>query len=160
MLAASCEAAEGQIFNCGDDVQYTLAQWVEIIGALLGASLEIIDVPTALRWTVRHFLTHSGTSADMATVDITKARELLGYRDVVAPIDELRRELEWLAEDPVDWTKASNFTDTFDYQLEDDVRDGLAALAAALPEPPCAAQPVHSYAHPRSTSLSADGRGR
>jgi nucleoside-diphosphate-sugar epimerase len=79
LLALDNEAAQGEIFNCADEVQYSQGQWVELIADCMGGRMEVVDVPAALRWTVAHFLLYAGTAADIALQDICKAKTLLGY---------------------------------------------------------------------------------
>ena len=42
------EISRGQIYNCADDVQYSVRQWVELAVAATGGTLEIISVPSAV----------------------------------------------------------------------------------------------------------------
>ena len=66
LLALDSKTAWGEIFNCGDEVQYSLAQWVELIAGAMGAKLAQVDVPNALRWTVANLsATSSGVPAMM-----------------------------------------------------------------------------------------------
>src|SRR5581483_2874652 len=41
-------AAKGRRFNVGDDIQYSVRQWVELLVERLGAEVEIVSVPSAL----------------------------------------------------------------------------------------------------------------
>jgi len=121
LLALDNEAAQGEIFNCADEVQYSQGQWVELIADCMGGRMEVVDVPAALRWTVAHFLLYAGTAADIALQDICKAKTLLGYKDQVNPVDALTETVEWYRNNPVDWQSNPAFPDKFDYALEDKV---------------------------------------
>jgi nucleoside-diphosphate-sugar epimerase len=160
LLTLDHEAAWGEIFHCGDEVQYTLAQWVELIARAMGAEIEIVDVPTALRWTVSNFLLFAGTASDLCTFDISKAKRLLGYRDVVAPVDALTEALDWYGDNLVDWQNDPMSPDSLDYALEDRVRAALAELGARFAAENPGRQPSHPYAHPKKAGAGADERGR
>lgn len=160
LLALDNPNAWGEIFHCGDEVQYTLAQWTELIAAHMGAKVELVDVPNALRWTVAHFLLFAGTASELCLFDISKAKRLLGYRDVVAPLDALRETVQWYLGNPVDWRGNSMWPDPFDYALEDRVHDELRALARKFEAEDPGRQPAHTYAHPKKASGGRDERGR
>jgi hypothetical protein len=162
MLALDTQAAEGEIFNCADARQYTLAQWVELIAAAMGAKLSIVDVPTALRWTVTNFLFYAGTVTDIALADISKAQRILGYHDLVTPEDGLREAVEWYRKNPVDWRAQPHFPDRFDYDLEDDVEKALEVLSLQFEGRRPSLEAVHTYAHPKAPSKDGktDERGR
>jgi nucleoside-diphosphate-sugar epimerase len=54
------EAASGQAFNCADDDQYYLRQWIELILEHLGGDLEVVSVPGDLSnrgWALMVFAT-------------------------------------------------------------------------------------------------------
>ena len=161
MLALDSESACGEIFNCADDVQYSLGQWVELIAGCMGAQLEIVDVPAALRWTVGNFLIFAGTASDIVINDISKAKRLLGYKDVVRPMDALAETVEWYRHHPHGWENAMTFQDKFDYALEDRVRDALNRLKDEFAALDPQHQAVHPYAHPKQpSSLAGDEKGR
>jgi len=160
LLALDSETAWGEIFNCADDVQYSLAQWVEMIAGCMGRKLEVVDVPSRLRWTVTNFLFYAGTVTDLAMADTSKARRLLGYTDQERPADELAATVEWYRHNPVDWQKDRNYPDKFDYALEDRVRDALERMGAEFDALNPKAEAVHTYAHPKKLSLQGDEKGR
>lgn len=161
LLALGSERAWGEVFHCGDEIQYSLAQWVELLAAAAGGRLDVVDVPEALRWTVLNFLVFAGTATDLAVFDISKAKQLLGYRDVVSPVDAIAETVAWYRNNPPDESARALWTDRFDYALEDRVRGALEELRARFePERP-QAQAVHTYAHPKKASTGgADERGR
>lgn len=160
LLALENEAAHGEIFNCADDEQYSLAQWVELIALQLGKTLAIVDVPAALRWTVTNFLFFAGSATDIAIADTAKAKRLLGYADVIAPRAALAEALRWYGVHPVEWEADPAYPDKFDYELEDRVADALQELRDRFaPEDP-KLKAAHNYAHPKKPSLSGDEKGR
>ena len=162
MLALENPGADGEIFNCGDEQQYTLAQWVELIAGHMGARLDIVDVPTVLRWTVANVLFYAGTVTDMALTDISKAKHLLGYRDLVSPPDAVAETVAWYRANPPDWQNQLLFPDRFDYALEDKVAAALNELRTRFEPLKPQLEAVHTYAHPKapSTGGKADERGR
>lgn len=160
LLALERDAACGEIFNCADEAQYSLGQWVELIANCMGGKLDIVDVPTVLRWTVSHFLLYAGNAADIALTDIAKAKALLGYRDRIQPVDQLAEMVAWLRRHPVRWQDDPAFPDRFDYTLEDDVNRALDALRQRFEARRPPIEVVHTYAHPKTPSLQADDRGR
>ncbi len=162
MLALDSDTAWGEIFNPADEVQYTLAQWVELIAGAMGAKLDIVDVPNALRWTVTNFLFYAGTVTDMALADISKAKRLLNYRDKVKPVDALADTVRWYQQNPLDWQADRNFPDKFDYALEDKVKAELEALTAKFEPMKPNLEAVHTYAHPKKPSVGGqvDEKGR
>lgn len=159
-LALDSEAAQGQIFNCADEAQYSQGQWVELIAGCMGGRMEIVDVPAALRWTVAHFLLWSGTAADISLQDISKAKALLGYKDQVSPMDALAETVEWYRNNPFDWRSDPTFPDKFDYALEDRVREALDTLRLDFDGQRPKLESVHPYPHPKKPSLQTDEKGR
>ncbi|MFA7602945.1 MAG: hypothetical protein WCY29_08050 [Novosphingobium sp.] len=153
-------ASAGEVFNCADDRQYSLAQWVELIAAEMGARLRVVDVPDALRWTVSHFLVLAGSVSDTGLIDNAKAKRVLGYRDVVAPEAALADAVRWYVANPVDWQRDPNYPDRFDYALEARVRAALDRLEREFSGENPHQLPVHSYAHPKAASLGTDDKGR
>src|SRR5437764_675627 len=72
------DAAAGQIYNCGDDVQYTVRQIVEIVADELNHKFEIISLPAAVAYPAR------GVSLEITPhhklMDCHKIKHQLGYR--------------------------------------------------------------------------------
>lgn len=150
----------GEIFNVGDEIQYSLAQWVELIAGCMGARLEIVDVPDSLRWTATNFLFFGGTTSDLSINDIAKSREWLGYRDVISPAEALAETVAWYRGNPVDWQKQPLWPDRFDYALEDRVRAELEALGRRFEAERPKLEAAHTYAHPKTPAVGVDERGR
>lgn len=160
LLAIDCERAGGQVFNCGDDEQFALRQWTELVLDALGAKLEIIGMPPALNWIAGQFALYGGAMFDHALVSTAKARDILGYRDVVSPRVAIGESARWWSQHGTEATRGMVVRDRFDYAREDRVRDSLAALAAAWPRPTGEQQPAHSYPHPKVPSTGSDHHGR
>jgi hypothetical protein len=95
-------------------------------------------------------------------VSTQKAREDLGYRDVVQPLDAIRDTVEWLHRNPVTMADYPMYPAKFDYALEDKL---IASWASAvervqLEAPDQPPELAHPMPHPKAPSLVADERGR
>ena len=160
LLALDHEAAAGQVFNCADDQQYTLGQWAEMILDVLGSPMEIVGLPQTLNWVAVALVGGSGTASAHALMDASKARSLLGYRDVETPREGLARFIAWRLANPPTPQAVENWGDPFDYELEDRVRDTLDRAVRDLAPFHKQAEAFHLYPHPKTPSLEADHRGR
>lgn len=153
------EASAGQIYNCGDDRQFSFAQWVELIADAMGHRLDIVSVPDAFASPSRDLMQARGT-AHHQYLDTEKLRVQLGYRDRVDPVDGVRRTVRWFEENPpTDETFIQSIRSH--YAVEDE----LAAIntrardeMARLPHQP--SEFHHAYAHPRERGLARDHRER
>jgi hypothetical protein len=127
------DAAAGQAYNCGDEQVWSLRQVALTIACIMDASLEIVSLPGELALPGQPLLAHERT--DHRVMDLSKIRRELGYRDLVAPSEGLRRTVHWLLEnrpEPGGLTERI-LGDTFDYAAEDEIiaihRDYTARLA-------------------------------
>lgn len=118
------DRSAGEIYNVGDDRQFTYAQIAEIVGDELGNPFELVSVPWELAPTAGPFLhNHSSTHRILST---EKIRQQLGYRDKVDPEEGMRRTVRWQAEHlPGSEDAPARLQDPFDYNAED------ALIAAA-----------------------------
>lgn len=160
LLALDARTAEGEAFNCGDEEQFSVAGWARLIAGALEAQIEIVSLPRELSWAAPQFLVTSGSGADHALVDTSKARTLLGYRDVVAAPAAIAETALWYAEHPLDPADGSRLGDRFDYALEDDLENRLSELIGTFETARLPAEHVHAYAHPTRPGLGADHLGR
>ncbi len=112
------DASAGEIYNVGDDRQFTYAQIAQIIGDELGNPFELVSVPGELAAPGGPFLlNHSSAHSILST---EKIRRQLGYRDKVDPTDGLRRTVRWQAAHlPGDAGVLARLQDPFDYAAED-----------------------------------------
>jgi nucleoside-diphosphate-sugar epimerase len=157
------DVAGGQVYNCGDPLNWSLRQWVEAIVGLLGGRLEIISIPSDIAVeAATTLLPLANTTAAHCIVSTEKAQRQLGYQPVVQPIHALEEVVRWygshLAFDPA---SSPSFTDRFDYASEDaliaEYRAAVGQITDAVEQQP--QPPVHSMAHPKSPGL-VDHRGR
>lgn len=160
LLALDSDRAGGHVINAADEDQYSLAQWVEMIAAIMGKKLDIVDVPNAVRWAGVHMLAFQGTVSDHAITDTTQARELLGYRDVMPARRALEETVRWYMENPLDTSREQSFLDPFDYRLEDDLKAALDQLAKAFEARRPDQKVFHPYPHPKESSGGADEKKR
>jgi nucleoside-diphosphate-sugar epimerase len=157
------EVAKGQRYNVGDDVQYSIRQWVELLVERLGAAAEIVSVPSAVApWVKAMYVPTSTSLGDHNLLDTAKARQELGYRDVIdvrSAIDEL---LAWFRDNPVDPARSPSFVDCFDYALEDALLESWARVVRRLRAAHGWDLPadVHPMPHPKLAGGLADQKGR
>jgi nucleoside-diphosphate-sugar epimerase len=101
-LAVTDPTATGRVYNVAEPTAYTEAEWVARIGAVAGWSGKIIAVPGG------KMAVPFNTAQDL-TVDTTRIRAELGYREVVEQEDALRDTVQWerdhLPEVPVDYAQ-------------------------------------------------------
>jgi nucleoside-diphosphate-sugar epimerase len=154
------DAAAGEVFNCGDDEQFTAAQWIEMVIDHMDAEVEIRSVascPSLTGWPIM------GAAAEgHALVSTTKIQTRLDYRDVVDPRHALASTVDWLVANPPDLETEQLRPDRFDYDAE----DRLAALGSAFAESVAGEgielcrDKVHLYPHPTAPGTGRDHRGR
>lgn len=156
------ERAAGQSYNCADDQQYSLRQWLELLISAAGGGLELVSLPFAIGkpgWSLMPF--HSLGATHMLT-DIAKIRAELGYRDVITTADALAESVDWYRRNPVTEVSHTDVLDAFDYELEDGLvkayEDALESLAGRfdLRRP----EIHHHYAHPTVPDAGRDHLGR
>jgi nucleoside-diphosphate-sugar epimerase len=142
--------AGGQIYQCADDVQYSLRQWLELIAAEFDAVVEIVPVPLALARPVWHLLPTGPLASPHTLVSTAKIRRDLGYADVVAPRDALAELVHHLAERPEHTDDAAGDADAERAVIDaiDGLRDDLVRrLEWEETDEPVALW--HPYAHPK-----------
>lgn len=153
------EASAGQIYNCGDELQFSLAQWVEIIADAMDWRLEIVSVPDPYASPSRDIMQFGGSSHHQF-LDLYKIRHQLGYTDRVAALAAVRKTVNWFRENPaIDPEYVAQIR--AHYEMEDKLAaicQGAWAQMATLPHPE--AEFHHSYAHPRQRGLARDHRDR
>ncbi len=155
------EASAGQIYNCGDDRQLTVAQIIERIAQVLGREIEIVSVPPALAFPSRA-LALGGTHHTL--LDLTRIRDQLGYRDVVPVEAALELTTRWYVENPPEpgGPIERQLNDHFDYAVEDELIDRFQALVGELKKlgDESARVAHHPYPHPTEPGRSRDHRDR
>lgn len=116
-LAATRPQAAGECFNAGDERVLSARHVAELILDELGASVELVGVPA-------RYCRGAYPLAEKSSLilDMSKARALLGYRDVVDVETATRRTARWLADNPAFGAEVNpRFSGTLDYETEDRV---------------------------------------
>lgn len=124
-LCARRPEAAGEAFNCGDEAVLSGRRVAEVICDELGSSMELVGVPAELCRGVYPLAEKSSIVLDMS-----KAKALLGYRDIV-PVEEATRiTARYLFEHhPAEEDLGGGAHGVFDYAREDRI---LEAWQAAL----------------------------
>lgn len=159
LLASEYPAAYGQIFNIGDEDQYSYSQWAQLVASVMGREVEVVSVPGNLTWIAGHGLPFQGTATPHAITDTTKIRTILGYRDSISSKVALRNMIEALLKKSPDETMPG-WTDPFDYTLEDRLFADLDDMQNRYAKPEDWPAPLHVYAHPKEKGTGRDHRGR
>jgi nucleoside-diphosphate-sugar epimerase len=87
--------SSGQIYNVGEEVQYSQRQIIEFITNLLNHEWELVEIPANLAHRAYHGGSAQGTGGG-SDFDITKIRTQLGYNDVISVSEALTQSAEWL----------------------------------------------------------------
>jgi nucleoside-diphosphate-sugar epimerase len=155
------DAASGQIYNCGDDVQYTIRQIVEIIADEMNHKFEVIDLPAATAFPAR------GVSLEITPhhklMDCHKVKDQLGYNDPIPAEEAIRRTVRWYIEHQPErgGDIEQRLQDVFDYAVEDQLAAIYreAAERAKVFSREIVPTP-HPYPHPKQPGLTRDHRNR
>ncbi|MGO9058186.1 MAG: NAD-dependent epimerase/dehydratase family protein [Candidatus Binataceae bacterium] len=153
------QASAGQAYNCGDEIQFTMRQLVEVIARAMNYQLEIISVPAGLP-----LRAGAMTPVHHGMVDIFKLKHQLGYRDVVSTLEAVKRTIQWYLDHPLErgGDMEQRLLDPFDYAAEDRLASiareyykQMAAVEVRKPGPS-----GHPYPHPKEPGLARDHRNR
>lgn len=129
-LAATRPEAAGECFNAGDERVLNARHVAEVILDELGASLDFVGVPA-------RYCRGSYALAEKSSIilDISKARTLLGYSDVVDVEAATRITARWLADHPDFGNEVSPaFGGTLPYDAEDRVISAWRKAESELDE--------------------------
>jgi hypothetical protein len=158
------ETSAGQVYNCADEQQYTLRQWIELVLAACGGQLDLVSLPWEIATPAWALMPpHIDTVGSHGLVDTSKIRGQLGYRDVVAAPMAIRETVEHYRAHPVTTEAFPQLQDSFDYAAEDHlVSSYLRALDDLRPARGAAQRDLfHPYPHPREVDgMRTDARGR
>jgi len=130
-LAATRPEAAGEAFNAGDERVLSARRVAEIILEELGSSMELIGVPAQFCRGVFPLAEKSNQILDMS-----KARDLLGYRDVVEVEEATRRTARFFFDNPPkEEDLRSAGSGAFDYDRDEQIvarwRQAQALMAEA-----------------------------
>jgi nucleoside-diphosphate-sugar epimerase len=155
------EVADGQAYNAVDDHQFTVRQWAETVAEAAGGRLEFVGVPSSMaRSALVELMPPQGRPHML--MDNRKAREELGYRDVVDARTATAEAVGWLRENPVTEQEYPLYPARFDYPAEDGLIDAYERAVRwvheqAPDEPPAVRHPMP---HPRRSGTDRDESGR
>lgn len=131
-LAATRPEAAGECFNAGDERVLSARHVAQVILDELGASMELVGIPAA-------YCRGAYPLAEKSSLvlDLSNARALLGYRDVVDVETATRTTARWLADNSAFALEVNpRFGGTLDYAVEDAIiaawKRAEAAFRASL----------------------------
>lgn len=130
-LAATRPEAAGQAFNAGDERVFPARRIAQIIVDELNGQLEFEDIPA--QHCVGSFPLAEKSSL---ILDLSKARILLGYRDLVDVERATRITARWLARNPAFASEISPaFGGSLEFQAEDALLDSWRSAIAPFERP-------------------------
>jgi nucleoside-diphosphate-sugar epimerase len=155
------EAAAGHAYNCGDDQQYSMRQWIELLAHACGGSIEVVSLPDEIAWPARPFYPLQRAS-DHGMVSTERIRSELGYSDVITPVDAIEEMVDWYDRNPPAMGSFKGSDDMFAYADEDRL---VSAYRSAIGDissrcPPVLAEVFHPQPHPKVPKSALDHRGR
>lgn len=156
------DVAGGEIYNAADSRQFTQREWIAATAAVMGHTFEFVDIPSSIIPLGNNAVPLAGEYSWVRRGDVEdgiirhqmlsnrKARDELGYRDVVDPLDWLRETVEhWLANKPrIDGREGRLGSDDFDYAAEDALLAWWDGVVRANPRFGRQLVRPHPYAHP------------
>jgi dTDP-D-glucose 4,6-dehydratase len=149
----------GQIYNCGDVHQLTLAQWVEVIADAMGGSLRVHSVPGPLAYSARDLMISRRTSHHQL-FDMHKIRAELGYEDKVPVLEALASTVRYYKSSPPEETDEMKANLAAHYATEDEMVKIVERLSTELEAVPHIDPDYrHPYAHPKKPG-DKDHHGR
>jgi nucleoside-diphosphate-sugar epimerase len=160
-IADHPEVSGGQAYNCADEDQFSVRQWAEIVAEMAGGGLEFIGIPASIaRSSLAGFLPPGARPHMILSID--KAREELGYSDVISARNALQETVDWMVRNPIEPADYPLYPAKFDYDLDDRLIDSYQRAASWVREQAPDEPPVigHPMPHPKKPSLTVDERGR
>lgn len=147
LLAVERADVGGHVLNVGDDEVLSIRQVVELVAAALDHTFDVVSMPWDVARPARPLLMQP--SPAHRVLDLTRVRQLLGYRDVVPARDALARTARWLAEHRPEpgGTEEQVLTDPFDYDAEDRLVDAWCAARASFADVEFAVEPGYGLAY-------------
>ena len=126
-LAATRPEAAGEAFNSGDERVMSAHRVAEVIIDELESEMELLGIPADLVKDVYPLAEKAPLILDMS-----KARNLLGYRDRMDVEEATRLTARWLSEHPPAEGEVSGGAGSFDYGEEDRVAAAWRAARTSL----------------------------
>lgn len=157
------EEASGQIYNCGDERQFTFRQLAEVVATAVGHQWEIISLPAALAIPSWPMINPKEANWHRL-VDINKLKREIGYRDVMPAVEAMTATVQWYAGRRSELAAEieKRLEDPFDYAAEDrlavDWRRCSESLLAQHGRE--FVRRPHPYPHPQTPGLARDHHNR
>jgi len=160
LVADQGDVAAGKIYNCGDDYQLTMAQWVEVISHAMNSEIEIISIPAAFATPARDMMV-GAIHSNHLQYDTHAIRSDLGYKDKISVLEAFGRTVEWYLGNPPNLNKSTESDLDRHYEIE----DKLIAINAETLEKYKGLSLTdtefkHPYAHPKKPGETKDHLGR
>ncbi len=143
------DISAGKKYGMADDNIYTMRQRIEAIANYMGHKFEFVDMPFDLAVPC-HVLWRNARGHRIR--DLQKIRADLGYRDVVAADEAMRRTVDWLVKNrPEPGGEAEiQLGDPFDYAKEDQLIRAWKDWRNMFPRVDYPVlPPAHMYRHPK-----------
>lgn len=155
------EISGGQSYNCADEDQFTVRQWVQLVAGYAGGDLDVLGIPSIVAKSHLAELLAPGAGPHMI-VNAEKARNELGYVEVISAQDALRETVEWMLANPIEPADYPLYQAKFDYDLDDLMLDRYRQAVDWLHNevPDELPEQGHPMPHPRTPTLTTDQRGR
>ena len=154
------ERASGKIYNCGDDHQLTMAQWVQVISKAMNSDMEIISIPVEYATPSRDMMIGSKHSNHLH-YDTYAIRSELGYKDKVPVLEAFNRTVDWYLSNPPVLNKATESDLARHYKDEDKLIKINAQIMQQYENVTLAnVEFKHAYAHPKKPGKTKDHLGR
>ncbi len=154
------DASMGEAFNCGDEECLALRQVVELISDELGFDGDIVSMPADLAVPARPLMMNYMNRHRV--LDISKLQHRLGYHDVVAAREAVRRTARWLVANPPQpgGTEEYVLQDPFDYAAEDRLVEWWRSAISTPPDLGYPELPGYglAYAGPGTSRMRPDTR--
>jgi len=149
LLAVDCPTAAGETYNVADEKTFSLRDFINLIVRAMGREIEIVPINHPIAFNLTQSYAHH--PHHHLVFDISKAINQLGYRDVVATPEAVKRHANWLVSNSstIEGKYESSIEDPYDYQLEDEVittwKRAMERLTEELPPPPSMIKFEYSY---------------
>ena len=152
--------ASGKIYNCGDDRQLTMAQWVQVIAKTMNSELDIISVPANYATPSRDMMVRA-THSHHVQYDTYAIRKDLGYQDKTSILEAFEKTVRWYLNNPPELNKSTESDLDYYYGIEDKLIEINAEAEAKYKSLQLIdAEFKHPYAHPKRPGEKKDHLGR
>ena len=110
--------AAGEAFNCGDEVQLSLRQWVEYVATCAGGEPELVSVPGDVPQPGWSMVAFANRVSPHSLLSIDKLKARLRYIEQITVWDALAESVEWLLARRDQYREDAAVVDAFDYDAE------------------------------------------